>query len=160
MYDPTDRLYSNERATERGYDLNRETAAECDGITPANVPVWSALRVENMDGTTNINATINAICTHVRTLNEAAADTIREIEADREAANDIAAQYAIENEGLRERVTNAETLLNSSRWTTAAEREELRRTMFSRPDTANKLDMVLIDLAFGTDNEAPAQRAA
>lgn len=114
-YDPTYLLDQNERANERAIDLNRETAAEMDGITPANVPVWSALRVENMDGTTNLNATINAICTHVRTLNEAAADTIREIEADRAAAHDIAAQYANENEALRERVTNAETMLRCIR---------------------------------------------
>lgn len=114
-YDIFDRA---ERAAERAYDLNRETAAEMDGITPANVPVWSALRVENMDGTTNINATINAICTHIRTLNEAAADTIRKVEADRDAITDVAAQYASENERLRERVTNAETLLRSinERW--------------------------------------------
>jgi outer membrane murein-binding lipoprotein Lpp len=111
-YDIFDRA---ERANERAADLNRETAAECDGISPANVPVWSSLRVENMDGTTNINATINAICTHVRTLNEAAADAIREISADREAVSDVAAQYGHENERLRERVTNAETLLRAVR---------------------------------------------
>lgn len=128
-YDTYDR---NERANERANDLNRETAAECDGISPVNIPVWSALRVENMDGTTNVNATVNALCAHVTRLNEvgevwrtdllrleteseAVADEIRAMAADRDAIADVAAQYAIENERLRERVTNAETMLRSIR---------------------------------------------
>ena len=142
-YDIFDRA---EQYAEREYDLNREAAAEMDGITPANVPVWSALRVENMDGTTNINATINAICAHIRTLNEAAANTIREIEADRAAAHDIAAQYASENEALRNRVTNAEMLLRASR-----ERWDERST---------GVTLLQLDLLLGNPDAREMNRAA
>jgi hypothetical protein len=115
MYDPTYLLDQNERATERGYDLNRETAPEMDGITPANVPVWTALRVENMDGTTNVNATINALCEHVRELEEASADAIRDLMHDREILSDVRDQFQSENHGLRQKLTLAEMLLRVSR---------------------------------------------
>jgi hypothetical protein len=115
MYDAYDALSRRELAIERSYDLTVETAAECDGISPANIPVFSSLRISYMDGATNLSATINSLCDHVRTLSENAADTIRDAAADRDAIADVAAQYATENEGLRQRVVNVETLLRSIR---------------------------------------------
>jgi hypothetical protein len=68
---------ARELANERTIDLNRENAAESDGITPANVPVWTRLRVERMDGSTDLNATCNALCAHICTLDEAAIEVVK-----------------------------------------------------------------------------------
>lgn len=155
MYDAYDRFDRAEQYAERAIDLNRQTAAECDGITPDNVPVWVALRVENMDGTTNINATINAVCTHIRTLNESAADTVRELCADRDMIADITDQYRTENERLRQSLVDMGK--NVDRWA-----ELYRRAMSPRLGNLSEYgtQRLVHDIAFGSEHDAPINRAA
>lgn len=116
-----------ELQNERIIDLNRETAPEADGIAPENVPVWMAHRIERHDGSTDLVETCNALCAHAATMSnradmfrrdvltlqteaEVAADNIRELMAQLETANEVAAihraerdAYLIELAKLRDR---------------------------------------------------------
>jgi hypothetical protein len=115
MYDAYSAFDRRERDNERTIDLNRENAAEHYGITPANVPVWMRLRVERMDGSTDLNATCNALCAHIRALDEAAADEIREHMAEVQILADIREVTEADNHKLRNRVTVLNLLLHSMR---------------------------------------------
>ena len=97
MTDPYFALAARELAEEQAIDLNRETAAEYDGIVPSNVAIWTQYRAENEDGTTNINATANALCAAVASLREA-------ITANQDSTNGLledARQLREENHDLR-----------------------------------------------------------
>ena len=100
MTDPYFALAARELAEEQAIDLNRETAAEYDGIVPSNVAIWTQYRSENEDGTTNINATCNALCGAVASLREA-------ITANQNSTNGLLSdmrQLREENEQLRESI--------------------------------------------------------
>lgn len=84
-------------------------------VTDANVPYLLTYLQRDEAGHMDPNATINALCAAIRTAEEYAADEIRAMAADRDAIADVAAQYQAENQRLRERVTNAETMLRSIR---------------------------------------------
>lgn len=104
-----------ELQNERAYDLNRETAAEADGITPTNVPVWMAHRIERQDGSTDTVETCNALCAHIRSLDEAAADEIRAHMEELEVLSDLRQVAERDNHNLRNRVTVLQLLLHGMR---------------------------------------------
>lgn len=152
-YDPYLNLAAREMAEERAIDLNRETAPEMDGISPDNVPVWTLYRVENNDGTTNPNATANALCARIQELEEENDNLragMRNERADNEAAWKVADEMQASLELAHANVTRWAELYRN-----AVQPKLLDHTSFGR-------QRIMHDIAFGNPDasEQPLKNVA